>query len=154
MRKFTYEQILDALQRCAKEKFEECEKCAYYDKCKSGNYTQIFTDALDLIKRQEERIAALKADAERRITVDERYKYCNVYGDAYIYTKSLLDYNDTKKAIGAETIKALDVKLAAALANNTYATTDEDGKPAVALRVESGENLLDLARKIIEEVTT
>lgn len=59
-RKFTDEQIIEALKCCEKESFDECQKCVYCEECKNGGYTQVFTDALDLINRQREEIEKAK----------------------------------------------------------------------------------------------
>ena len=65
--KFTDEQIIEALELCAQDKTGACEKCAYREGCKAGDYTRIFKDALDLINRQgsEIRTAAFKEFGER-----------------------------------------------------------------------------------------
>ena len=127
--KFTDEQILDALQRCEKEKFEECEKCAYCGTCRGGGYTQIFTDALDLINRQKEEI--------------ERERHLN--------DKRRMDYED----IRAEAVKECLEKVAQAICDNTYPDFNKDGKPVNVWKAREGYDAIDaLAKKIIEEVTT
>lgn len=152
--KFTDEQILVALQCCAKEKFEACEKCAYYDTCKSGNYTQIFTDVLDLINRQKKKLDAMMDEGERSITRDAQHKYCHLCGNALVYTKTIDDYHNLKKAIGNEAIKQSALKVAAAIERYTYVKHDQYGIPVRALILPDGCDILDYAKKIIEEVTT
>lgn len=58
---FTPAQIVDALERCAKDKHDECIGCPYDGLCKSGDYTRISADAAALIKSL---LAQLLGEAE------------------------------------------------------------------------------------------
>lgn len=61
---FSPAQIVDALERCAKDKHDECIGCPYDGLCKSGAYTRISADAAALIKRL---LAQLTGDGEGRV---------------------------------------------------------------------------------------
>lgn len=61
---FTPAQIIDALERCAKDKHDECIGCPYEGLCKSGAYTRISADAAALIKSL---LAQLVGDGEERV---------------------------------------------------------------------------------------
>jgi hypothetical protein len=61
---FSPAQIVDALERCAKDKYEECTGCPYGGLCKSGDYTRISADAAELIKGL---LAQLTGDGEGRV---------------------------------------------------------------------------------------
>jgi hypothetical protein len=61
---FTPAQIVEALERCAKDKHDECIGCPYDGLCKSGDYTRIVADAAALIKGL---LAQLTGDGEGRV---------------------------------------------------------------------------------------
>lgn len=61
---FTPAQIIDALERCAKDKHDECIGCPYGGLCRSGAYTRISADAAALIKGL---LAQLTDDGEGRV---------------------------------------------------------------------------------------
>ena len=96
--KFTDEQIMTALELCAKDTFDDCSKCAYAGKCRSGNYTEIHKDVLDLIKRQ-------KAEIEK---AQPLMAPCEVGTLVYLIDKELLKvdpqncevYEDTVYEVG------------------------------------------------------
>lgn len=49
--KYTDEQIIEALERCTKDNFGECKKCPLQLECHKGNYTLMYTETLDLIRK-------------------------------------------------------------------------------------------------------
>lgn len=66
------------------------------------------------IKELTEEIARLKTENERlkaMRTIDERYKFCNIIGDAYIYTKTLEDYNKLRADFRIDTVRMFAERL-------------------------------------------
>ena len=49
--KYTDEQIIEALEHCEKDNFDECKKCPLQPECHKGNYTLMYTETLDMIRK-------------------------------------------------------------------------------------------------------
>lgn len=85
-------------------RLKECENgykgTSFLDRCK-------LHDAEEKIKK----LTARNEKLESMRTIDDRYKFCNIIGDAYIYTKTLEDYNKLRADFRIDTVQKFAERL-------------------------------------------
>ena len=91
----TDNEIIKALECCIADK---CMECPLRKIPKVKGCMNRLSFALDLINRQ-------KAEIERLQEYNREYRFCNLLENALIYTKTLEDYNNLRKAFKAHAVK-------------------------------------------------
>lgn len=122
------EQIIKALECCAKAKDVYCKDCAYQVYGGLQCQVQAVRDTLSLIKELE---------FEKRMLEAQNRNYRQFCDDA----------GKVRDRIKADTVRKMKERLAQAICDNTYPDFNKDGKPVNIWKATTGYDALDQITK-------
>lgn len=87
--KYTDEQIIEALEQCEKDNFDECKKRPLRPECDKGNYTLMYTEPLNLIRKYRKQSEDKELRHKYELAVAERE--ANIKGFTEALEKAKID---------------------------------------------------------------